>query len=135
MVHIMIILNLSSSSFFIFTPSSFDISYWSYDNGGWNHIPSKYLTRDIVVNVIPCLSFFPILIVALSNVNPCDLWIVKTKASFNGSCYLLPLSIDVIGTTWGNDSSHGTPHNYQILLKHTWVVLEENFEGYIQFVV
>ena len=105
----MIILNLSSSSFLIFTLDNFDIfSYQSNENGGWNRRRAKSLTQDIAVNVRPCLSCFPILIVALSNVNPYDLWIVKPQASFNGSCFLLPLSIDVMGTTWGNNSSHGT---------------------------
>jgi len=103
-------LNLSSSSFLIATLGSFAIfSYRSYENGGLICRPFKSLTRDIAVNVIPCLSCVPILIVTFYNVNPCDLWIVKPHTSFNGSCFWLPLSIGVIETVQGNDSSHGNP--------------------------
>jgi len=48
------------------------------------------------------------LIVVFSNVNPCDLWIVKPQESLKGSYFMSPLSIGVIGTIRGNESSYGT---------------------------
>ena len=109
-VYNVIDLNLSSFAFLAVTPATFSIfAYRTYEKGVWNRIPFISLTRDIAVNIIPCLFFFPILIVAFSKVNPYDLWIVKSQASFKGSCFLLPLSIGVIGIVWGDESSNGTP--------------------------
>lgn len=108
--YININLNICSSSFLDATYAPFTIfSYRSYVKGGLIRRPFKLLTQDIVVNVRPCLSCFPIFIVVFSIVSPCDLWIVKPQASFKGSCLVVSLSIGTIGTIRGNTSPHGIP--------------------------
>ena len=102
--------NLSSSFFLDFTAAPFAIFWYrSYVKGGWIQRPYKPFTQDIVVNVSPYLYLFPIFIVSFSKVNPCDLWIIKPQVSFNGSCFVVPLWIGIMGTTQRNTSSHGIP--------------------------
>jgi hypothetical protein len=87
--------NLSSSSFLIFTPSNFDIfSYQSYEKGGWNHRLAKYLFWDIDVNFIPCLFFFPILIISFSNFN---CWYALCHSTFCFFCSSHTYDINLFG--------------------------------------
>ena len=65
-------LKIYSSSFIKVAPSTFAIFYidlmWK-EVGFEFHLP---LIQDIVVNVRQWLSLFPIFIVSLSNINPCN---------------------------------------------------------------
>jgi len=71
--------------------------------------PPKDLMCDIVVKVKPCRSNFPMSMVSLESVNPCDLCIVNPHDILSGICFLLPCFMGGIGIYWGLTSSHGGP--------------------------
>ena len=66
-------------------------------------------TLDTAVKVRPCRSMFPMSIVALSSVMPCDLWILKAHAMRSGICVCEPLVMGGIGTNLGFEGFHGGP--------------------------
>ena len=66
-------------------------------------------TLDTAVKVRPYQSMFPMSIVALSSVVPCDLWIVKAHAMRSRICVREPLVMGGIGTNLGFERSHGGP--------------------------
>ena len=66
-------------------------------------------TLDTAVKVRPCQSMFPMSIVALSSVMPCDLWIFKAHAMKSGICVRDPLVMGGIGTNLGFEGSHAGP--------------------------
>ena len=62
-VFIVIDFKLFSSTMFIFTHVIFVIfSDWLFEKDSWNRKPFKHLAGAVVVNIIPCLSYSPILI-------------------------------------------------------------------------
>ena len=60
--------------------------------------PDRDLTLDIAVNVSPCLSMFPISIIAFCRIMPCALWIVKPHAIRSGSFLHEALVMGEMGT-------------------------------------
>ena len=78
-------------------------------NAGWIRRSVRDLTLEMAVNVIPWRSLGPMSTVALSNVIPYDLCIVKAHAIRSGICRHVPLVIGEMGTYVGCAMSHVVP--------------------------
>ena len=78
-------------------------------NAGWIRRSARDITLEMAVNVRPWRSLGPMSTVALSNVIPCDLCIVKAHAIRNGICRRAPLVIGEMDTYVGCEMSHGVP--------------------------
>ena len=78
-------------------------------NAGLMCMSDSDRTLEIAVNVSPWRSLVPMSTVALSNVIPCDLCIVKAHAIRSGICRRVPLLIGEMGTCVGCAMSHVVP--------------------------